>query len=241
MESKQNEIIVKTSDATKMQGKYLAERLVRTWSEDFVDEDTSEVVSIERNEIIMEKGTYLSSKEMVEINFFLQSNDVKEVSVSNQKRGCNMVQGDSTIWLCSIKLNGKKKNIYLYSNSLELAKTICIDFVEQKYEGIFKFLGIKELEYSTLISLDLKDEDMSEDNSYYKTEVEITYQNEEPYNQTYIINASNAERAKSSIIDYISVNSERKETPFNVVIISAKTIPCNDIVPVDFSRIYLDE
>jgi DNA-directed RNA polymerase subunit beta len=33
-------------------GKRLAARVLRTWVEDFVDEDTGEVVSIERNEII---------------------------------------------------------------------------------------------------------------------------------------------------------------------------------------------
>lgn len=243
MESKKNEIVVRTSEISKMQGMYLAEKLVRTWDEDFADEDTGEVITIDRNEVIMERGTYLSSKEISEISFFLQSGDVKDVAVSNQKRGCNMVQGDSTIWLCSIKLNGKKKNIYLYSNSLELAKTICIDFVEQKYEGNFKFIGIKELEYSTLISLDLKEEDMSEDNYYYKIEVEITYQNEEPGNQTFIINASNAENAKKNIIEYITLNNANKNdtTTFDTVIVSAKTIPCNDIIDTNFSREYIIE
>jgi DNA-directed RNA polymerase subunit beta len=40
-------------------GKKLAARVLRTWVEDFVDEDTGEVVSIERNEIVMERDTVL--------------------------------------------------------------------------------------------------------------------------------------------------------------------------------------
>ena len=40
-------------------GRKLAARVLRTWVEDFVDEDTGEVVSIERNEIVMERDTVL--------------------------------------------------------------------------------------------------------------------------------------------------------------------------------------
>src|SRR6218665_3055703 len=41
-------------------GRRLAERVLRTWTEDFVDEDTGEVVSIERNEVILERDSVLS-------------------------------------------------------------------------------------------------------------------------------------------------------------------------------------
>ncbi|MBS1737563.1 MAG: DNA-directed RNA polymerase subunit beta [Bacteroidetes bacterium] len=40
-------------------GKRLAARVLRTWVEDFVDEDTGEVVSLERNEIVLERDTVL--------------------------------------------------------------------------------------------------------------------------------------------------------------------------------------
>jgi len=52
---------VKVSKATlkKAIGSKLAARVVRTWIEDFVDEDTGEVVSIERTEVIIERETVL--------------------------------------------------------------------------------------------------------------------------------------------------------------------------------------
>jgi DNA-directed RNA polymerase subunit beta len=52
---------VKVSRATlkKMVGRKLAARVLKTWVEDFVDEDTGEVVSIERNEVILERETIL--------------------------------------------------------------------------------------------------------------------------------------------------------------------------------------
>ena len=40
--------------------------LIRTWHEDFVDEDTGEVISIERNEIIIDRDTILE-KEHIEM------------------------------------------------------------------------------------------------------------------------------------------------------------------------------
>lgn len=44
----------------KVEGKKLARRVLNSWIEDFVDEDTSEVVSIERNEIVVDKNTVIT-------------------------------------------------------------------------------------------------------------------------------------------------------------------------------------
>ena len=42
-------------------GRKLAARVLKTWVEDFVDEDTGEVVSIERNEVIIDRETILDN------------------------------------------------------------------------------------------------------------------------------------------------------------------------------------
>ncbi|GAB3010288.1 DNA-directed RNA polymerase subunit beta [Niabella terrae] len=63
-------------------GKRLAARVLRTWVEDFVDEDTGEVVSIERNEIVMERDTVLDEEAIETIvdmgidTVFIQREDV---------------------------------------------------------------------------------------------------------------------------------------------------------------------
>ncbi|MCB0715529.1 MAG: DNA-directed RNA polymerase subunit beta [Chitinophagaceae bacterium] len=75
---------VKTDKKTlkKYVGKRLAARVLRTWVEDFVDEDTGEVVSIERNEIVMERDTVLDEdaidtiSEMDVESVFIQREDV---------------------------------------------------------------------------------------------------------------------------------------------------------------------
>jgi DNA-directed RNA polymerase subunit beta len=45
-------------------GRKLAARVLRTWIEDFVDEDTGEVVSIDRNEVIMERDTVIGEDDI---------------------------------------------------------------------------------------------------------------------------------------------------------------------------------
>jgi len=50
---------VSKSGLKKLVGRRLAARVLKTWVEDFVDEDTGEVVSIERNEVIVERDIVL--------------------------------------------------------------------------------------------------------------------------------------------------------------------------------------
>ncbi|KJD35853.1 DNA-directed RNA polymerase subunit beta [Tamlana sedimentorum] len=51
----------------KYLGRKLAARVLNTWHEDFVDEDTGEVVSIERNEIVLDRDTILDKDNIEEI------------------------------------------------------------------------------------------------------------------------------------------------------------------------------
>ena len=48
-------------------GRKLAARVLKSWNEDFVDEDTGEVVSIERNEILMDRETEITKENVDEI------------------------------------------------------------------------------------------------------------------------------------------------------------------------------
>ncbi len=53
-------VIVDLNDDLACIGKRLAERVVKKWNEDFSDEDTGEVITIERNQIILERNTRLT-------------------------------------------------------------------------------------------------------------------------------------------------------------------------------------
>ncbi|MBM3920628.1 MAG: DNA-directed RNA polymerase subunit beta [Sphingomonadales bacterium] len=56
------EVKVSKTGLKKVIGRKLAARVLRTWIEDFVDEDTGEVVSIERNEVILERDIILADE-----------------------------------------------------------------------------------------------------------------------------------------------------------------------------------
>ena len=61
------EIKVNKKNMKAAVGRKLAARVLKSWNEDFVDEDTGEVVSIERNEVIMERETELTEDNIGEI------------------------------------------------------------------------------------------------------------------------------------------------------------------------------
>ncbi len=61
------EVKVSKSGLKKVIGRKLAARVLNTWHEDFVDEDTGEVVSIERNEIVLDRDTELDKENIEEI------------------------------------------------------------------------------------------------------------------------------------------------------------------------------
>ncbi|MCF8423516.1 MAG: DNA-directed RNA polymerase subunit beta [Bacteroidia bacterium] len=54
-----DEVKVSKAGLKREVGRRLAARVLKTWIEDFVDEDTGEVVSIERNEVILDRETIL--------------------------------------------------------------------------------------------------------------------------------------------------------------------------------------
>jgi DNA-directed RNA polymerase subunit beta len=61
------EVKVSKAGLKKVLGRKLAARVLKTWFEDFVDEDTGEVVSIERNEIIFDRDTIIEKEHIDEI------------------------------------------------------------------------------------------------------------------------------------------------------------------------------
>ncbi len=64
------EIEANNKNLKKVIGRKLAARVLRTWTEDFVDEDTGEVVSIDRNEVILERDHII---EDTDIEIILES------------------------------------------------------------------------------------------------------------------------------------------------------------------------
>ena len=61
------EVKVTKANLKKCLGRKLAARVLKSWNEDFVDEDTGEVVSIERNQVVIDRETVLEEEHIEEI------------------------------------------------------------------------------------------------------------------------------------------------------------------------------
>ncbi len=62
-----DEVKVNKTNLKKVVGRKLAARVLKSWIEDFVDEDTGEVVSIERNEVIIDRETVIEDTHLEQI------------------------------------------------------------------------------------------------------------------------------------------------------------------------------
>ena len=58
------EIEANKNSIKKAVGRKLAARVLKTWTEDFVDEDTGEVVSIDRNEVLLERDHVIEAEDV---------------------------------------------------------------------------------------------------------------------------------------------------------------------------------
>ena len=65
------EVKVSKTSLKKIIGRKLAARVLNSWYEDFVDEDTGEVISIERNEVLLDRDTIIDNENIPKI---LESN-----------------------------------------------------------------------------------------------------------------------------------------------------------------------
>ena len=77
--------VIETNKAEEMLHKYLAEHAVKTWTENFIDQDTGETVPVERHEVIFDRGTYIDESLLPKIMFSIQSEELKTVKVCENK------------------------------------------------------------------------------------------------------------------------------------------------------------
>lgn len=174
VETRKSEIRYRTSDPSRMLGKFIARRALKTWTEDYIDEDTGQVVSIERNEILFEKGTYIDQNVLSSIRFYMTEGSLAEVEVSNQKRLAITSPNHCMYpYKAVVKIDDKRRTFLLYATSVGNALTILIDYVELNYTGEFTVSDIKEMDYCVILIDKLKSP------STRRYDIDIAYLNDE--------------------------------------------------------------
>lgn len=175
IKTRMSEVRYTTSDPKKMLNKYLVNNLYRTWTEDFLDEDTGQVIPIERNEILFDKGTIVDQDILAKIRFFIQEGSIKEVEVSNQKRLSYEVKNDYLYpYTAQVQVKDKKYKFLFYAKSVENAVLILKDYVELNFNGSFNIIMVKEFDTCIIIIDTLKTKKFNVDMAYLNDEITMS-------------------------------------------------------------------
>lgn len=104
--------VIETNKPDEMLHKYLAEHAVKTWTENFVDEDTGETVPVERHEVIFDRGTYIDESLLPKIMFSIQSEELKTVKVCDKKPLAKRHNMQVRRYIVKLSNGVSKSNIY---------------------------------------------------------------------------------------------------------------------------------
>lgn len=230
IETRKSEIRYTTSDPSKMLGRFLAKNVYKTWTEDFIDESTGEIVSINRNELLFNAGDYIDQNLLVRIRFSMQADDVKEVEVTNQRRMAH--EAEYTFlrpYMAKVIIKDKNCNIMLHATEIRQVMDILTDYVELNYNGWFEILQVKRFDIGTVIEdklVELKQDnpadteqgtestdtpEESRQKKYYQIAARISIDGEElPDTQTVIVHTFTADRAMMLINAYLKTREHEK-------------------------------
>ena len=173
IETRKTEIRYVTSDPKKMLNMYLAKRVLKTWEESFIDEDTGETVTIERNEILFDRGTLIDQDTLAKIRFSMEADGIKEVEVSNQNRLAFENENKFLYpYLAQAQISDKKYKFLLYAAGLENACLILKDYIELNYQFGFTLTMIKEFDSCVILTDNLKERKVDDASlAYLKNEI----------------------------------------------------------------------
>ncbi len=118
-------------------GRYLAKNATRSWTEQFVDEDTHETVQIERNEIIAHRGQMVTDTVLRE----LEEQNVNEVEVADISHRAQERTLLGRIVHVKVTLRndwGDTAVLIVRSDSLQGAQNLAADYAEGAVNDIFK-------------------------------------------------------------------------------------------------------
>lgn len=246
-------------------GYYLAAPLIKTWQEDFIDGDTGAITSVERNEILYNRGEYITPEKAASISFLYQTEELKDpMQVSDQKRLATERELYGLLPF-SVVANINKKNykFILQAQSVDLALAVARDWIELNYDGHFTIRNVSHLSGVVILNSYLerfKDDgetelisnpdDAAEGDRFYKcdAEVKITYLGDlDPFedNFTFIVKTADIDTAKAAASAWITnrieedrLNGDREVKSITTTLTAAVPFTCTAIINRLFCEAY---
>lgn len=237
IETKKNEVRYLTSDPKKMLNKYLAQRVLKSWNEDFIDEDTGEVVTIERNELLFQRGTLIDQDILAQIRFCYEAGDIKdEIEVSNQKRlAVELINSYLQPYIAQATIDSKKCKFLFYATDIDTALLLLKDYIELNYTAGFIINMVKEFDSCVILTDSLKErkidtlpldvpendpdettgveeeeEPKNDDRKFYQIETKVLF-GEDERSATFVVHTYNVERAMMLITSFLKKKQDEHE------------------------------
>lgn len=224
----------KVTEVSAMIGLFAAEDITRTWKEDLTDEETGEVTTFTRKEIVVKKGMYIDNEIASQISFYQQAGELEAVWCSNECREGKVEQHEIMYKYKVVLKDKKRKSALLWAQSVKQAYEVASDWFELNSDKKFIINSISEIKRNVY----LKNEDSNTGKLYFIESI-LTYDNStEQSKAKYIIEADNTDMAQNTLIEYIrkeydGVNDIRLEV--------VRPLKYDTIIPKDFSLPYTDE
>lgn len=230
-------------------GMFANKGISKSWVEDFIDQDTAEVVQIERKEILFDKGTELTPDVVSKLLFYFQSGDIKEIEVSNQKRAAYENSYGTRVYLAVAEIGIKRKKYkFLFSapnipTSIEILK----DYIELNFSGGYRIVSIKEFKTNIIIEDTLKKENealndgetLNEEKFY---QITVISKNEEDYEYESDAVVKTIDLDKAILLFNRKLMEGRTESErFTSRLEEAKLLNVNYIIEDDFTLAYQPE
>lgn len=246
----------RSSDPAIINGKWLDEDMVKTWTEDFIDDDTKQIISIERKELIKEKGTQLIGDEMSSVLFYLQCGDVDDVCVcSEQVHVYRFNPVFRYMYEIIISTTTGRYLYLLHANTVENAIVVLenwLAFYSDFDDGIgYSVVSIKRVNFVSNEVDPFADDDHDAENEedddsapselYYKAIVKrswIDFTTNKPKSSCHVVieKSSDVGQAKVLALDFAKDNFELENVECRYTVVSAQPYKVKAVVPEEYSK-----
>ena len=144
VQTRYQEIRYRSDQPVRMVGKFTAENVKRTWKEDFLDDATKQVITVDRYETIITRGQEISHDMIPKILFHMQAGELKDILVSNQRRLRDQAKRTSPIpFIVNFHMGDRGCKVIVQATSIKQAINIAVDWAEQTGEGHFEVIQAK--------------------------------------------------------------------------------------------------
>lgn len=251
---------IRTSDPNKMVGKWLQKNVLKTWNEDFADEDTGDVITVERNEVLMGPGQ-ITKEKAAQLQFFIAAGDIKDVEVCDRPIGDMTLYVPKYLCLYNVELHyslEEKVRYLVFAQHIPQAITVAAEY-GQMYR---KMSGLTIATRVSVVDARIVPDDhpcipedarkpAEESKAYFKVMVRTTWLKAESLKKSdcyYVVTANDVGEAKdriSRLLDIMQAEAaargEERHESWRQTVHKAVPLDVDCVVPKEFSELYHQE